>query len=500
MMPLAGPITVTFGARTDVGKVREANEDNFLVDRKLKLYIVCDGMGGHLGGEVASATAVNVVRETLAKRREVIDSFAFGDGRHDLDDVIALVEDAVHEANVRVFERGQSNAAQRGMGTTLSLLLLARDTAFVAHVGDTRIYRLRRGQLTQLTDDHSLVNEMARTMNMASDQFDDRLKNAITRAVGVHAVVEVDANTFELEPGDRFLLSSDGLHGLVDDAAIATVLGGDDLNACVADLVERANAAGGRDNITALVVQVEGAAEPIDAEERASLIESLKDASLFRGMSTLELRRVLEATTRRVLEPGELLVGQGRPQEALFMVARGHLEVTRNGFPVVGLGPGDHFGEDAILHESVSACTVRATDAGAAAVLALRAPAFDEMRATAPTVALKLAVAVTASLARRLHAVSSQLVDLRPVYLEPVGVTRRASRPRATGRFRVDTLSSTGRPPAQPRPRGAIPRVGDATTAPQSPRSLAAEAPPPLPSATPVSPEGTETPAKFDPE
>ncbi|PKN56218.1 MAG: phosphoprotein phosphatase [Deltaproteobacteria bacterium HGW-Deltaproteobacteria-14] len=492
-------MTVTFGARTDVGRVRTRNEDNYLVDRKLKLYVVCDGMGGHQSGEVASATAVNVVRETLVKRRGVIDSYGYGDGRHDMNDVMALVEDAVHEANLRIHERGHHNASQRGMGTTLSLLLLVRDTGFVAHVGDTRIYRKRGERVTQLTEDHSLVNEMARTMNVAAETFDDRLKNAITRAVGVHPVVEVDAQAFELQPGDRFLLCSDGLHGAISATEVADMLALEDPEVCVRELVEAANAAGGRDNITALVVQVAGAPAPIDADEREALLDGLKGVPLFHGLSSLELRRILEGARRQTLDAGERLVEQGHVQDALCVVVGGHLQVLRNGISVARIGPGSHFGEEALLHESLSLCTVRASSDAAASVLQLTGPSFEELRTTAPTVALKLAVAAAASLARRLVAMSPQLSDPRPLYLEPVVATRSSARPRPTGRLRADTLTSAARPVAEPRPRALAARVSPAATlpAPQAPdlgddvlRGASSPPPAPQPPPLPLEPDG----------
>ena len=475
---LRGPITVTFGARTDVGRVRPHNEDHFLVDRQLRLYVVCDGMGGHQSGEVASATAVTAVHEALMARRDVIDSYASADGQHDLNDVMAVVEDAVHQANLRVYEQGQAAALHRGMGTTLSLLLLARDTGFVAHVGDTRVYRRRAGRLSQLTEDHSLVHEMARTLNVAAERFDDRLKNAITRAVGVHAVVEVDAQAFELQPGDRYLLCSDGLHGLVDDQELSRVLDQEDSAACVDELVDRANAAGGSDNVTAIVVQIEGAATPIDAEERASLVESLRLAPLFRGLNALELRRVIEGAVRVTLEPGEVLVAQGRVQEALYVVTSGALDIVRNGITLTRLVAGHHFGEEALLHDAASVCTVRAGHEGPTQTLCLRALAFEELRKTAPTVALKLAVAVAASLARRIGGVVGQLGDLRPLYLEPIGATRPSPRPRTTARFQTDTLTSPTRPSLQPRPRSPIGRPAQPGTEP-APDAPAAEPPTP---------------------
>ncbi|MCA9514113.1 MAG: protein phosphatase 2C domain-containing protein [Myxococcales bacterium] len=445
-------MTVTFSARTDVGKLRSNNEDNFLVDRKLKLYIVCDGMGGHQGGEIASATAVNVVRETLLRRRDVIDGFEYADGRYEEGDVLALIEDAVHVANQRVHERGQSNPAQRGMGTTLSLLLLARDRAFIAHVGDTRIYRRRGGELTRLTDDHSLVNEMARTMNVDADSVDPRLKNAITRAVGVHAVVEVDARYARVEPGDRFLLCSDGLHGLVTDEEIAFVLGQDDLVQAADELIDRANAAGGRDNITALVVQVSDAPSRVSAEERMMVAEALRRAPLFQGLTDLELRRLATETEQRRLGPGERLVQQGQHHSGLIVVGAGAVEVSRGGTVVGLLEAGDVFGEDALFDDTLSPVTLAAKEDAPALVLGIRPAGLETLRIEAPMVALKLVTAVARALAHRVQDAARLMPNLSPLFRSAEASTRVMTRPRQAERAKAETLPASFRPKASPRP------------------------------------------------
>lgn len=492
------PMTVTFSARTDVGQVRANNEDNFLVDRKLKLYIVCDGMGGHQGGEIASATAVNVVRETLLRRREVIDGFEYGDARYEEGDVLALVEDAVHVANQRVFERGQSNPAQRGMGTTLSLLLLARDRAFIAHVGDTRIYRRRAGELTRLTDDHSLVSEMVRTMNVDEDSVDPRLKNAITRAVGVHAVVEVDARFSRVEPGDRFLLCSDGLHGLVRDEEIGYVLGEDDLVQAADALIERANAAGGRDNITALVVHVSDAPSRVSLEDRMMVVEALRRAPLFQALTDLELRRLATETEQRRLGPGERLVHQGQHHSGLVVVGAGALEVSRAGATIGALDAGDVFGEDALFDDTLSPVTLAARDDGPALVLGIRPAGLETLRVEAPTVALKLVTAVARALAHRVQDAARIMPGLSPLLRSAEASTRVMTRPRQAERARAETLPASFRPAAAPRP-DTLTEMLAATGLEPGGGGLVAAAPPPIPPAAAAEPTPPPVPGDAEP-
>jgi len=207
---------LSFWAATDVGKKREHNEDNFLVDKKLSLFVVADGMGGHASGEVASNVAVHEFRNAVESGREVIERYAKGDAEVRPQEVLTLLEHAVQAAGNAVYQKGVAEPEKRGMGTTTSALLIAGDRGFIAHVGDSRIYMIRQGQVVQLTEDHSLLNELVRRGKITKEGFEDspyaQFKNAVTRAVGVYETVQPDTIDFDVLPGDRFLLCSDGLH------------------------------------------------------------------------------------------------------------------------------------------------------------------------------------------------------------------------------------------------------------------------------------------------
>src|SRR6185436_11269092 len=247
------PMELSFWAATDVGRKREINEDNFLVDKKLSLFVVADGMGGHASGEVASKLAVHEFRNAVESSRESIDKFAKGDPSVRPQDVLTVLEEAVQSAGQAVYKKGQVEPEKRGMGTTTSALLIAGDRGFIAHVGDSRIYMLRGGQVVQLTEDHSLVNELIRRGRVTKEGFETSpykaYKNAVTRAVGVYEQVQGDTIDFEILPGDQFLLCSDGLHAYLNDARIIDNLKGDDVKALPKKLIDLANAGGGHDNI-----------------------------------------------------------------------------------------------------------------------------------------------------------------------------------------------------------------------------------------------------------
>jgi protein phosphatase len=227
------------GAATDVGQVREVNEDGYLVDEPLGLIAVADGVGGHRAGEVASATALEALRASLHSGRSL--------------------RDAIEEANEAVFTKSLSNEEFRGMGTTLTAgTMAAGGTFIVGHVGDSRAYLLRDGELRQVTTDHSRVQELVDDGRLTADEAAVHpMRNVITRALGMDATVDVDVHPLQLEPGDRVLFCSDGLTGMLRDDLVSAELRRDsDLSRVAARLIDAANSAGGEDNITVVVASV----------------------------------------------------------------------------------------------------------------------------------------------------------------------------------------------------------------------------------------------------
>lgn len=231
-------------AASDRGRKRANNQDAFGFSIEHGIFVVCDGMGGAAGGEIASSIAVDEVLHVLSER--------------DPEAAIPKVaEEAVCTANNAVFERAQRNANLAGMGTTLVALVVEQATVWVLNVGDSRCYRLREGKLEQLTLDHSLVEEQVRLGRMSRHEAQrSPLRNVITRAVGTQGCVTPDCFQFEVQPGDLFLLCSDGLTRELPDASVQELLAQEvELQERTNGLVEAANKAGGRDNITCILVQ-----------------------------------------------------------------------------------------------------------------------------------------------------------------------------------------------------------------------------------------------------
>ncbi|MCB9591578.1 MAG: serine/threonine-protein phosphatase [Sandaracinaceae bacterium] len=234
-----------------------SNEDAFILDNDIGLYVVADGMGGHAAGEVASQEAVETVLGMVRRGYAAVERFDVeGPTPDTVRGVQRLLESAVQAATYMVFAIAENDPEQKGMGTTVSALLLMKSHAVVAQVGDSRIYLVREGAVYQLTEDHTLVAWQVKQGIISEAEAElSPHKNVITRAVGSRDYVQVDTQTVEIGPGDRFLVCSDGLHGYLQDEEIVPLLTlGPDV--ATTKLIDLANQRGGRDNITAVVIEL----------------------------------------------------------------------------------------------------------------------------------------------------------------------------------------------------------------------------------------------------
>ncbi len=276
---------------TDVGATRDHNEDCLLVDEELRLFIVADGMGGHAAGEVASQLAVQTVRAVLHDGKEIIQAFEKGVGGTTRRDILRLMESAIQHACSTIYGEGVKDESKRGMGTTVDALLIVGSRGFIGHVGDARVYLQRQSAVHQLTEDHSLVNELLKRGRLSPEQIDKiKYKNAVTRAVGVYESVDVDVFDFDILPGDSFLLCSDGLHGYFEGDEAELHYAAVERDKLAQYLIDLANERGGQDNITVVIVDVP---EADDQEQRASelnlKLDVLQKMPIFRHLSYRQL-------------------------------------------------------------------------------------------------------------------------------------------------------------------------------------------------------------------
>jgi protein phosphatase len=245
----------SFGG-SDVGRRRQANEDAYLCDDELGLWVVADGMGGHAAGEVASQEAVETIYGMVKRARRAPAPEAPRDPDVELRAAVRLLEGSVQAATYMIYAMSELDSKKAGMGTTISAMMLSAGFMITAQVGDSRIYQVRNDVARQLTEDHTLINwQLKQGIITEEEARTSRHKNVITRAVGNRDYVQVDTSMVEFAEGDVYLLCSDGLHGYLKTEEIPSLInqGG---NESVHRFIDLANNRGGKDNITAVVVQV----------------------------------------------------------------------------------------------------------------------------------------------------------------------------------------------------------------------------------------------------
>lgn len=247
----------TIGAATDVGQVRNINEDCFTVDLDLGLFVVADGVGGQNAGEVASNMAVEIISSHVNGAQDCEPGQHKGEFSHQTNQILS----GIRMANTAIYEKGLKNAQQRGMATTVSSIRIHGDVMTLAHVGDSRIYRVRNGSLERLTVDHSLLEEQLKHGISFEEANNSIYKNALLRALGADETIQIDADEDVLLDRDWLLLCTDGLSNMVDEEEITRIVCGsehDPQSACI-KLVELANQNGGKDNITVILVHCQKA-------------------------------------------------------------------------------------------------------------------------------------------------------------------------------------------------------------------------------------------------
>lgn len=250
-------LRIEVAGQTDVGRKRKHNEDSFAIYSEHGLYLVADGMGGHASGEVASQLAVETMREFFQMTEEDPERTWPYKMDHSRGYEENRLITAIKLSNLRIFETAQNNQNQRGMGTTVVAIFAVEDGIHIAHVGDSRVYRIRDHQMEQLTEDHSLLNDYKKMKRLTDAEIANfPHKNVIVRALGMKDSVKVDTRFESPREGDTILLCSDGLAGPVSDEEILEVIDGtSDLSTATQELVRAANERGGPDNVTCVLAR-----------------------------------------------------------------------------------------------------------------------------------------------------------------------------------------------------------------------------------------------------
>jgi len=248
---------VTSYGQSDIGKKRKNNEDNFLIDHDIYLYVVCDGMGGHAGGEQASATAVETIGDVL-KTLSSSRNLTFSYSEKDFPEAVNMLKYAIKKASNLIYEKSKNDPILKGMGTTCTALWLRNNQVYIAHVGDSRAYLVRGRTIQQVTEDHSWVREQVKAGLLSLEEAKlHSYKNIITRSVGFEEDVKIDTFTKDIQPGDTYLLCSDGMSNNVKDEDILKIITTSPVKEACLRLISSAIENGGDDNITVIVVTIE---------------------------------------------------------------------------------------------------------------------------------------------------------------------------------------------------------------------------------------------------
>lgn len=420
----------TFGD-TDVGCQRTENEDSILIDDELSLFIVADGMGGHKAGEVASAMAVQIILREIEQRLPTIRNHlqsgtveARNKARNEVAQTIAIASKEVHS-------RAKSDDNLAGMGTTVALLLVVGEEAIVAHAGDSRVYLLREGQCNQLTEDHTMLQEHLRHGLITPEEAKvAKYGNVISRAVGTHPTVKADTLNVELEPGDEFVICSDGLHGYLDDGDLKTLIGDAASSEAVRRLIEFAKDKGGKDNISVIDVRVVEPPPPAETSAAPSApavaepaapaatttasdkIKAIQSIPLFRQLDYKEVVTILTIISVRAYGPGDDVITEGEVGDELFVVLTGSVDVKKGGRTLATLKKAKHFGEMALLDNEPRSATVMAAEHSK--LMVIQREDFHSLIKREPSIGVKLLTSFCLSLSERLRDTSARAAAKPP--------------------------------------------------------------------------------------
>ncbi len=374
---------------SDIGNVRDVNEDAILVDESLGLYAVADGMGGKGAGDEASRLAIEIVANHLRSHKDILERAA-SDRETALEMLPTLVEAAFQSASTRVYNHASARAlpAGRNMATTLSVLLVDGTRGVIGHVGDSRVYLLRDGQLYLITEDHNHLQLLIKNGLDPESAAQVPHARALTRAIGAQARVEIDTLSFVPLPDDVFLLCTDGLHKLVSREEIAELLSDPDTESVAARLIDKARERGATDNVSAVVLQVGSDADhTLTVHRDAKLeMEALGSLELFGNLDYLEILELMEHFEERHAAGGEVIFQEGSIGSELYVIVDGSVEIRVKGRLLRILEKGSHFGEFALIDLQPRSATIRTREPTHLLVLTLEQ--FERLKKENPAKAL----------------------------------------------------------------------------------------------------------------
>ena len=355
---------------SQAGSSKATNQDAYLVDDRLGIHLVCDGMGGHRGGETAAQLACNTTLNYLRKHQEAILGFAAG--TESKETLVDLVTSAILTANTEIYRMAAAEPSLAGMGTTLAMLLITGNLGIVAHVGSSRVYLYRNDQLTQLTKDHTLSQELIdRGLMTEAKAAKWAYGRVLSRALGPMEAVVVNTLQLDILPGDRFVLATDGITTALTADEIKAVLANSSQDT-VAQLLVQASHANDHENRSenhsddATVIVADSLSDISDeALQQARTWEvlqktsSLQDMFLFRSLDPRSIMQIVSNSVIMYNDPSDLLFNQGDVEQNIYIILEGDFEVLVNGTVIAKLSRGNHFGEMSWFSQEPRSATVR---------------------------------------------------------------------------------------------------------------------------------------------
>ena len=397
---------------TDKGLVRKNNEDHLLEVPELGLFAVADGMGGEMFGEVASETAVNALRDFVTENWAVIDAFQMNSSAENKVQVLDMLADALRDANAKVFKEADRRDIDGKMGTTLTVLLVIDSSGFMVHTGDSRLYMIRNGETTQLSTDHTLINDYKKQFGDYSGVFDAKFSGILTKAVGVQEYVEPEKLTFAILPEDKYLLCSDGLYnGLECDTPDFGEIFNEPfedpqkekerLKEAMRNLTDIVYKNGAPDNVSMILVSAfsEDEEEVTGTREFIKKFDKIRSMELFKDLEYKELLAVMAQVEIRTYNKYDVISKMSAADRELFIILDGKVSALKGTKLLKTFRSGDHIGDVAFLSGEVPAYNLFLDKTSS--FLVIKKSAFDKIVAEEPIIGVKLLTQLATVLAKQ---------------------------------------------------------------------------------------------------
>ncbi|MBP5405862.1 protein phosphatase 2C domain-containing protein [bacterium] len=395
---------------TDKGLKRKNNEDSLLEMPEIGLFAIADGMGGELCGEIASAIAVESLRSFVTENRAVIDAFQMNASPENRTQVLDMLADSLRNANSKVFKEAEKRGINGKMGTTLTVLLLLDSTGFMVHTGDSRLYMIRASEITQLSTDHTLVNDYKH--QFGDYMFDEKFNGILTKAVGIQEYVEPEKLTFAVLPEDKYILCSDGLYnGLAEDISpIKESFSGtfedavkekERMKEAMRTLTGIVYENGAPDNISMILVSAFSTDEEEVTETREFVkkFDKIRDIALFKELDYRELLTVMAQVEIRTYNRYDVISKMSESDRELFIILDGKVSALKGAKLLKTFRSGDHIGDVAFLSGEIPSYNLFLDKTSS--FLVIKKPAFDKIVAEEPIIGVKLLTQLATVLAKQ---------------------------------------------------------------------------------------------------